>query len=356
MLSKILLTLTVFFFIASYVYAAEGDELFCHGAAVCPNIQDGNYEIICKSVSDGFCPEDYAISSWNNCPVTTTSKCVPCDPDCDGVICNDVNIYVQPAADPCAQITNTIIANPADSINVFAFRGDGSNGYNNHTFGPERCEKETSCMYPFQDSLLEYQRYMGETECFGGESYYYSVCSVPPGIGVDCVFSFGRTRPYLELISPVVGETVSGNIDVKVLARTRRGIVKFNSYLAKWDAKFNKFRSVNINVPMGHPDYCSFRLNCGASDPVECSYFFNYDYGEGRGGPEEQIELRGWDTTGCENAKFAITSYAQDNYLDKTLNSELFTSNPNAPCTDNCPIFTSKTLNTLLAKLKTWVS
>ena len=351
MLSKILLILTVFILIISYVYAAEGqDELFCHGAAVCPNIDPGNYSILCKSVSDGFCPEDYAISSWNNCPVST--KCVPCDPDCG--LCNDVNIYVQPAADPCAQITNTIIANPSDSINIFAFRGDGSNGYNNSTFGPERCNSGTSCMYQFQDSLLEYQRYMRETECFGGQSYYYSACSVPPGIGVDCEVGSGMTRPYLELISPV-DKTVSGKIDVKVLARTKRGIIKFNSYLTKWDAKFNKFRPVNINVPLGHPDYCSFRLTCNAADPVECSYFFNYDY-EINEGPEEQTELRGWDTIGCENAKFTITSYAQDPFLDKTLNSELFTSNPNAPCTDYCPIFTSKTLNTLLAKIKTWVS
>ena len=355
MLNKLLLILTVFFLIISYVYAAEEEgELFCHGVMVCPNTQDGDYEIICKSALDGFCPENYAISSWNNCPATVTSKCVPCDPDCG--LCNNVNLYVQPVADPCAEITNTIIAYANDNIEIFAFRGDGSKGYSDSIFGPGKCKRGDSCEYSFQDSLLEYQIYMEEEpQCFGGESYYYSVCSVPPGIGVDCVSSYGMTRPYLEIISPINDTTVTGRIDVNVNARTRRGIVKFNSYLTKWDAKFNKFRPVNINVPMGHPDYCSFRLTCGASDPVECSYFFNYDYGASEG-PEQQNGLRGWDTAGCENTNFFITSYVQDSYLDKKLEFKILTNNPNAPCTDSCPIFTSKTLNTLLAKIKTWIT
>jgi len=31
------------------------------------------------------------------------------------------------------------------------------------------------------------------------------------------------------------------------------------------------------------------------------------------------------------------------------------TLNPNAPCTDNCPVFDSRVLKIIIARVKTWV-
>ena len=353
----ILIIIAVFLFSLSYAFAVDNE--FCTGVNVCANINPGNYGLDCSPVPDSFCPETYGINEWLNCPVVNYGKCAPCDPDCPAG-CSEDAIFVQPLADPCTNVNNLVAVDAANPINIHIFRGEAN--YNNVIVTPlPRCGTvgKEHCEFPFSDSLSDYEVYEGGVaECFGGDRYCYSVCTTPtPGIGVDCPFSCGRTRPGLNLSIQPSGGVVSGDAVISINARSRITLSEYSLRLTKWNTEFDEFRLVNVKVPREHPDYCSFKLTCNyINDPSECSYFIKEVYSPRGTGPENVQNSINWYTSDCSNSNYTIIAFADDSNSQSTKQVNLLTNNLDSKCKDDCPIFTSKTLNTLLARIKIWVN
>ena len=355
----ILIIIIVFLFTISYAFAQLDDE-FCTGVNVCANITPGNYNLNCNSISDSFCPENYGMNEWNStCPIVNYGRCAPCDPDCPGG-CSNKTIYVQHLASPCANINNLVTVDADVRTSIHIYRGEAD--YNGEIVTPiPTCGRGglEHCEVPFSDSLSDYEIYEnGVAECFGGDRYCYSVCTIPSS-GI-CEFSCGRTRPGLDLSIQPSGGVVSGDVVVSVNARSRITLSEYSLGLTKYDPTLGveRFRPVNVKVPREHPDYCSFSLTCNyVNDPSECSYFAKEVYTPcARGTCPNNVQYSdNWYTSDCSNANYTITAFADDSNSQVTKQINLLTNNADAKCKDDCPIFTSKTLNTLLARIKTWI-
>jgi len=354
---KLLLIIVAVLINLKYAYSADEPNLYCNAVNVCPGITPGNYEIRCRSVSDSFCPENYSKGYWldpRNCPQLPYGRCAPCDPDCGP--CGFIEHYVQPTAEPCGIIENVVVVNNPDrDYEIKAFRSfpNRLTGENDLLGGSTRCLKGQSCTFQYTDSLSEYEiEYNGVAECFGGDIYSYLVRTAPPS---SDVLAFGYTKPNLILnVNP--SGIVSGTVTINEIATSRLGINKLNAYATKWNPKFNEFRRVCVAPGCSTNDFCSFRLNCGQADPSKCSYFIDFPENPPSPLPQSVERTAVWDTTKCENANFKIYSYTEDPRNSNTREIELTTNNPDAPCTDECPIFTSKTLNAVIAKIKTWLN
>ncbi len=350
-------------FLVTLVYINNSNavigEDYCTSINICPGITpNGDYSLNCNRVSDSFCPENYSTTSWiSDCPSGSYSKCVPCDPDCG--TCGDLDLFVKPVAQACSSITNTVVAYPGQSRTVTFYRGDGSKGYNSIIGLPQTCGKSAQCTFTSQDNLKDYEVWdKGSSACFGGDKYCYSVCSNPPGL-INCPFNCGYTKPNIT-ITPNQG-SISGSFDIKSKIQSNSGLKSLIVSVEKWDPNYGEngaYRPVDIKSPPGPgSSYCSFRLKCGSSNSVECSYMINKVYGvDAINYPTSAQEIYSWDTTQCENAVFNLTGTVEDTNTDNTLSVLITTNNANPPCTDECPIFTSKTLNTLLARVKTWIT
>ena len=349
---KILLLIIVILTTLKYV-DANGENQYCSGVNVCSGINPGNYTINCNPGLDSFCPENYSRSYWQSseCPTLNYGKCSPCDPDCNK--CAILELYVQPNAEACDNIQNLIIVrNPASNYNLKAWRSYNLSNNANLLGDNKRCNKGQTCYIYFNDSLREYERgQSNRVECFGGDQYCYVANTHPP---TGQILGCGRTRPGLNLSIYPSGGVVSGIVRINASGRSRLGVTVLNVKVTKWNSKFNAFRLVNVRVPTTHPDYCSFRLNCDQADPNKCGYFIDETFTTNP--PITVNRTANWDTTRCENSNYTIYGYVSDPSNSATKQVNLLTNNPNAPCTDECPIFTSKTLNTVLTKIKTWLN
>ena len=185
--------------------------------------------------------------------------------------------------------------------------------------------------------------------CSGGDRYYYSACIEPIG-GDDCVIGFGTTRPNITM-NPH-GGVFTGNVPFTATASSAIIVNQFRLNLSKWDPYSSTYKPVYTD-PSDLNNYCSF---C-SSDDLNCGIIFDKTYGTD---DEFRIENFNWVTNKCNNANFILGGFADDaNVLKDSERYKLFyftTSNPDAPaCLDKCSIFTSKTLKTVVAKIKTWL-
>ncbi len=364
----------------SFIYFVEA-QTYCSGVLVCPQISDNdnvllNYSIDCKSVSDGFCPTNYAKNSWNSCPNTPTGKCYPCDPDCSE--CSPINLYVPDAVDYKGDINVFATKTYAQQVNLKIDRNWGNipNGVT-EVCGPQEIETNNGiCRADFNEiynNLPEQEKEEFITN-FPGNLFVY-LASTTGNEGGDIVQGEGRVRPKIQLFIDREGEQTSQelekntlvtygdfNIDVKPSLESSVGIVSSKVEVYKYDIERSGYFPINLDK--NNPeDYCSFRCPAG-----ECTSLIAY-FGESP--YQNNVNLNGIFEIGkCEDAKYTVNVTAIDaNYYstnppssdgvpgrEGSFGVNLIIDNQVAKCTDNCPIFTSKTLQIVLAKIRTWVN
>ena len=62
-----------------------------------------------------------------------------------------------------------------------------------------------------------------------------------------------------------------------------------------------------------------------------------------------------WDTTKCENGDYSLTMTGVDNNNNSCTDSDQATIEGSVICVDQCSLFTSKILNTIIVKIKSWI-
>ena len=179
-----------------------------------------------------------------------------------------------------------------------------------------------------------------------GASYTFKTyLSVNPDIVVQ---KTGYTTPRVEILSPTIKSNLRSSVSIQARAQSDSSISSISWYLTKRDNPGTPatFSPVNVRNNQGA---CTF---CNAQD---CNLLGRVTY------PSSTTNLdvlaaKDFDTLRCDNNDFIITVIAEDSQGNRAKDSiSVNTLNPNAPCTDNCPVFDSRVLKIIIARVKTWV-
>ncbi len=360
----IVILLSLFFI--NKVNAAAPPQ-YCTGVNVCPgsaaDTDKYNFYVACNSIQDGFCPENYTKTSWSTCPVVNVGKCYPCDPDCS--LCPALSLVITDAVD-FNGIVNAIASKPyTHQVNVKVNRAGAPSFGVDSPCGPgDIASNGGICTVIYSDAANpNITAPTGE----GGNTYCYEATTVG-NEGGDYIMRCGTVRPQVTLSVNTVSMSNNGginignnnNINIESTIHSKVGITGAVIGIYKYSEQYNQFFPINLVTTS--PDYCSFR--CPPNNV--CTSFASYTDPGGTAIDPTDLPipsvLTGLDGTRCENTKYTINVTAYDNYYQGISGKEanfgvnLVIDNDNPVCTDQCPIFTSKTLQTVLAKIKTWIN
>lgn len=303
----------------------------CTGASMC----GGSYSLNCNSVSDGYCPSNYG--DWNSCGYnafgglcTTT-----CDPDCTNcelTPTETVNIGCNPqVSDPGSKVTVTATASGTDAVGdqLKAYKGQLATGtpWNSITCTTNPCTLSSQDTAPSQGGAIFY--YTATTN----KLWNYNGFSVT----TSCL-----TKPLCDInINPTRTQGskkfISGIATVTLSVSSNAGVQRKELYFYKWN------KNLKVFSPMTPPEQgCSIQ-QCNFVDCNKLSF-----------GPGSTSTYT-WDTTKCENGDYSLTMNGIDNNNNSCTDSDQATIEGSTICVDECSIFSSKTLNTILVKIKSWI-
>ncbi|MEK6835009.1 MAG: hypothetical protein AABX61_01975 [Nanoarchaeota archaeon] len=332
-INKTIFIVSIFFISLLYVNNVNSITLskYCTGAQVC-----SSYNIDCKSVLDGFCPEKYG--NWSSCDPQTFGKCIPCDPDCGIGICGKVELIAPLKANPGEMIKLIVTAKLSetpDTINLL--KGIDLAGLDIGL--NSQCNTgETSCAREFTYQLPNTG---GDYICFTATTNGLK----PSGVkATKCVAINPEVQVQLLTLSSY------GIIPVNVNVKSIANVTKSELYIFKKDPKTNQFRPVKVD-DINSNDYCSF--TCISSYGSTCNLLETKTY---PGTSPVVDSIFNWDSTKCDNKEFRLEGYGYDtrnNYNNDTKTITL--NNPNPACVDECYIFNSQVLNTIYIKIKSWI-
>ena len=364
-MNKKYLLVIVFLFSFIFINNVNADE-YCSGVNVCPNavidLDKYNFGMNCNiTKSDGYCPENYSKSLWTaGCPIINVGWCYPCDVDCSK--CPRLSLIVTRRINVNGNITAIGFQEHKKSLNIKVDRAEGAFGVDTNCGSsptPVICEAvfNDTCSNPSNPP----------SECnpnapTPGKIYCFIARSIGAE-GGDLVTMCGAVRPLIRayvnsaqanegsIFNMFDKEDILINESIQSIVGVTRG--RINVY--KWSNKFSTF--LPINLDQASPDYCSFRCPSNV-----CSSLVTVDttspYPINTPPPVIQGIMKG---KRCENKEYFVNATGYDtNYQlagdEANLGFKLIILNTNPVCTDECSIFTSKTLETVVAKIKTWLA
>ncbi|MEK6907425.1 MAG: hypothetical protein AABW45_02760 [Nanoarchaeota archaeon] len=336
--------LLILVFLSSLIYLSSGvNGEICTGAQVC-----SNYNIDCKIVPDGFCPEKYG--DWGTCDQQTYGKCTPCDIDCG--TCGQIEIIAQEKANPASKINFIVIARPSitpDTIRILKgidLSGAQTNFNSQCSVGENLCSRE----------FIDYQvsSVGGDDEFITATTDNFKLQGIKAikqiEINPEVVLSVLNV-PDANLLNPGVSNNIQLNVNVKSL----QGVVRTKIYAYKKDPKTNEFRPVKVNgVVDDDPRYCSFQCDPSLPTQKDCNLLKTVEVSTL---PQDQNFVIDWGTQHCDNREFRLDAVGydgRDNFNDDTLTFAVNNANPR--CVDECILFNSRLLNTVYFKVKSWIS
>ena len=310
----------------------------CTGAKFCSTVTK-----LCSSTPDGFCPQNYG--DWSTCPLNEIGGgCNVCDPDCG--TCGSVRFLDFPVnSSQNRDLTIKVEYTSPVSQPITLWRvNSGSDSYIN----TQRCTVQGStCVAIFSPSTTNPAlRNLLTSPSTPGASYTFKThLSVNPDIVVQ---KTGYTTPRVEILTPTTKSNLRSSVSVQARAQSDSSISSISWYITKRDNPGTPatFSPVNVRYNQGA---CTF---CNAQD---CNLLGRVTY------PSSTTNLnvlvaKDFDTLRCDNNDFIITVIAEDFQGNRAQDSvSINTLNPNAPCTDNCPVFDSRVLKIIIARVKTWV-
>ncbi len=296
---------------------------YCTGAALC----SASYNLDCKSVADGFCPEIYG--DWSGCVNNNYGgKCRPCDPDC-GVcdIVTSLSIECSPVTDPGGQVTVIASAQTTAGDELRIYKGTLPTGtpWKTKFCTTNRCETTEKDTAPNQ----------------GGATFYYTTTTRNLlAQGRYTTSNSCSTRPLCDVNIP--GNEINGQVDVQINVQSEKGVKQAELYFYKWNTDLNEFSK------MTPPDQgCSIRA-CTSQDCNKLTIAGN-----------QQTELKytyTWDTTKCENERHRITLTGTNGNINTcTDTDEATVANLISASPERAGIFTSEILNTIIVKIRSWL-
>jgi len=356
----LMLIIFAFFIVINNVNAAE----FCSGVNVCPSPTTDpdkyNYFVDCNGVSDGFCPENYSKNIWVDnviCPTVNVGKCYPCDPDCG--TCPGVELIVTPAAERCTPI-NIQVKVDTDNGNIHVECDDP---FCAHGFDEVQCKKAENhinndlnepCVAYYQDVYNPDKAKGNKGLCSPGFSYCYSARMQSGDLQGQYAMMCGYVKPRVTLtltpdLAPtyVYDQQTYSQIIVSATGESSAGIRDLKIEVSKWSSKEGSVGFYPINMRAGE-DYCSFRCLNNICPPLDTITF----------SPKvtpATLSNANFQISNCGNGNYRIQAEADDDQSIGNATRDITITNSNE-CTDECPIFTSKTLNTVVAKVKTWIN
>ena len=303
----------------------------CTGTSMC----NGGFTLNCDSVSDGYCPENYG--DWNSCALNAYGgKCSTiCDPDCSSGCgggspgSETVEVTCDPAVvDPGSQVSVEVKASGADVIDDYLNISQGK-VIANPTWPKYPC-KTNPCKLSFND----------KAPSTGGTIFYYTATTYKlwTNNGYSVTHSC-LTKPLCNVnINPTRTEGskkfISGIATVTLNVDSTSGVQKAELYFYKWNKNLKAFS------PMTPPEQgcsiaqCSF-VNCNKLIIPGNTY--------------------NWDTTKCENGDYSLTMTGIDNNNNSCTDTDQATIEGSVICVDQCSVFSSKIINTIIVKIKSWI-
>ena len=373
---------------------------YCTGAVICPGPSNPdlyNFSVNCKSQSDGFCPENYSKTLWGDCPDVTVGKCLPCDPDCNK--CPNVTLMVSKCIDVGDPIGLLLSVDHSKEVTSKIYRADASHVYNkneplvtivprttndpgsvynpdckavNPNYDPDRWWEfnqsgKSPCQTYYNDTTNPLVNEGGNWYCyladiFGGaagektQGDIESCGYVRPGLNLSFEGSY---LPNIDICPNGICEIGNNNqIEIGAKVSSKVGITYAAVYLYAKDKRTGELRYVNLNTDYGSrfsdPDYCSTRCPSTGCEPL-------VEYSDPGASLTSKELIGNIDGTLCENKEFIVEVIARDgnfgsgNCDEGRASYTLKLTNSEPKCTDDCPIFSSKTLQLTLARVSTWL-
>ncbi len=312
----------------------------CTGAQFC-----GNTVKQCSSTPDGFCPQNYG--DWSTCkPNELGGGCSICDPDCG--TCGSVRF--SQFKDPASQNEQLTIkveysAPIQQSITLWRVNPSATSTSSDSYVNTVNCIVQGSaCAATFSPNPINVQ-YLTTPSRAGAPYTFKSYLAVNPDIIIQ---KTGHTVPNVEILNPSNNARLQGITSIQAKAQSDSNINNIKWYIEKRDNPGTPvtFSPVNVRNNQGA---CTF---CNAND---CNLLGSTAYPLSQDN-RNVVAAKDFDTLRCDNNDFKIKVVAEDQGGNKAEKSILVsTVNSNAPCTDNCPVFDSRVLKIILAKVKTWV-
>ena len=319
-----------------------------------------NYYIDCNGVSDGFCPQNYSKNIWVDnvaCPTVNVGKCYPCDPDCG--TCPKIELVVTPYAEICGDIRIKASVN-TDRGNMHVF----NSFYPSHSFDLVNCNKienhngswSNPCTASYIDVYSANQNTGNSGLCSPGFYYCYEALMQSGDLQGQDVISCGYVKPKVNLtLTPdrapgyVYDASVDSSVLISATAISSAKIRDLKIKVSRWSNKIGSVGFYPIHMEATSEDYCSFRCPGNVCAPLisDPSLATN---------PKSPATVsNNFLISKCENGVYRIAGEADDGQSIGNATKDIVITNSDE-CTDECPIFTSKTLNTVVAKVKTWIN
>ena len=324
-MKKLILVILVIiiFVLSSFKSYAVGTDT-CTGASLC----SGTYNIDCNLVADGFCPTYYG--DWGSCKFDAYgSICHPCDPDC-GIVCSTTlsldcsPVLVEPSG--TVTVTSTATTNVGDELRIYQGQLPSGTPWRTRTCTQTNCQIQDTDGAPSQ----------------GGETFYYTATTR------DILANEGRyvttgciTKPLCSInINPTVvidgKKIVRGQVNVDLNVDSTIGVKSKELYFYKWNNRLSQFSKMTPPEQGCSIKGCTFTdCNKLTLSPTANTYV--------------------WDTTKCENADYRLTLTGADHNNNQCTASDDATIDSSTICVDQCSIFSSKIINTIIVKIRSWI-
>ena len=311
----------------------------CTGTKFC-----GINEKLCSSTPDGFCPEAYG--DWSYCPLNEIGgECSPCDPDCGN--CGSIRfVYFPRTTTQKEELIIKVEYNLPIEREITLWRvKPGSDNY----IDTNTCVVEgDKCIAEFSKETVEntYQELTAPNQ--PGASYTYKAnLAIAPDIIIK---KTGNTLPLISILFPVDGASLIGSKSINVKAESQAGISNVNWLVEKRS-------SPEGTLPVTYsPVNVKSNLCTEFCEAEDCNLLGTISYN-----PNQDSRLvtpsKEFDTLTCDNNDFKLIATTQDFIGNGAEDSILVsTDNKNAPCgAGECPVYDSKLLKIVTAKVKTWV-
>ena len=315
----------------------------CTGAQFCSNVIKQ-----CSSTPDGFCPQNYG--DWSTCrPNELGGGCNVCDPDCG--TCGSIRFLDFPVnSTPNSQLTIKVEYSTAVQQSITLWRVNPSSGSTSSDsyISTQNCQiTNGKCTATFSPNTIQgpQLQYLTTPNNPGATYTFKTYLSVRPDIIIQ---ETGHNYPIVSILNPRNNDRLQNTASIQVNAKSTSNINLVKWYIEKRDNPGTPVTYSPVNV-RNNQGSCTF---CNADD---CNLLGTAVY------PFNQPNLdvtaaKDFDTLRCDNNDFRITVIAEDQNKNRAQSSILVsTTNSNAPCTDNCPVYDSSILKIVTAKVKTWI-